>query len=44
MIHIDDVSPVKSRTTLIYPGQSSWGRVTRIVASADGARLYGASV
>jgi hypothetical protein len=44
MIHIDDVSPVKSRTTLVYGGQSFSGRVTRIVASADGGRLYGASV
>jgi hypothetical protein len=44
MIHIEDVSPVKSRTTIVFGGQSFSGRVTRIVASADGTRLYGASV
>ena len=43
MIHIEDVSPVKSRTMTVA-GQSFSGRVTRVVASADGARLYGASV
>ncbi len=44
MIHIEDVSPVKSRTTIVLGGQSFSGRVTRIVASADGTRVYGASV
>jgi len=41
MVHIEDVSPVKSRTTLLIGGQSFTGRVMRIVVSADGNRLYG---
>ena len=40
MIHITDVSPVKSRTTLTIGGQSFAGRVMRIAVSADGTRLY----
>ena len=41
MVHIEDVSPVKARTTLKVGGQSFSGRVMRIIVCGDGPRLYG---
>jgi photosystem II stability/assembly factor-like uncharacterized protein len=40
MIHIEDVSPVRTRTTIGIGGQSPSGRVMRIAASPDKRRLY----
>lgn len=43
MIHIEDVSPVKSRTT-ISPGQSSSGKMKRLAVSADKGRVYAGNI